>query len=232
MTRSEFSWSASVLAGILLCGCSAAADQDARVIPAPAVDEATAPANATETAVLSGGCFWGMQGLFEHVKGVRQVVAGYAGGTAGAAQYETVSTGTTGHAESVKITFDPGVITYGQILRVFFSVAHDPTELDRQGPDTGSQYRSEIFTANSAQERIARTYLAQLARAHVFNAPIVTRIDPFSEFYPAEAYHQDYLIHNPDSLYIVVNDLPKISRLKALYPKLYREPPVRLATAR
>ena len=172
-----------------------------------------------------------MQGLFEHVKGVREVVAGYAGGSRQSAQYETVSSGTTGHAESVRITFDPSMVSFGTILRVFFSVAHDPTELDRQGPDDGSQYRSDIFFTNPEQERVARAYIAQLAKAHVFPDRIVTRLDRSTGFYPAEGYHQDYLLHNPDSLYIVVNDLPKIANLKRLYPNLYRDTPVRLASA-
>jgi peptide-methionine (S)-S-oxide reductase len=220
---------APLFAALFLSVSCAAAGESAKPLPAPMVDEAKAMGAGTETAVVSGGCFWGMQGLFEHVKGVRQVVAGYSGGAAATAQYETVSTGTTGHAESVQIVFDPSVITYGQLLRVFFSVAHDPTELDRQGPDTGSQYRSDIFFASPAQEKIARAYIGQLGRAHAFDAPIVTRVDRLTGFYPAEGYHQDYLIHNPDSLYIVVNDLPKIAALKALYPQLYRDDPVREA---
>jgi peptide-methionine (S)-S-oxide reductase len=215
---------------LALAGC-ARADEPVRVIPAPILDEARPPSGASEVAVLSGGCFWGMQGLFEHVKGVREVVAGYAGGTPATAQYETVSGGTTGHAESVKITFEPLVVSYGEILRVFFSVAHDPTELDRQGPDAGTQYRSDIFFATPMEEKVARAYIGQLAKAHVFNDHIVTRLDHFSGFYPAEAYHQDYLLHNPDSPYIVVNDLPKIAALKRLYPELYRDSPVRLASA-
>lgn len=213
-----------------LAGC-ARADEPARPIPAPVLDEAQAHSGASEVAVLSGGCFWGMQGLFEHVKGVREVVAGYAGGSAQTAQYETVSSGTTGHAESVKITFDPSIVSYGTILRVFFSVAHDPTELDRQGPDEGTQYRSDIFFATPMQEKVARAYIAQLAKAHVFTDRIVTRADRFTGFYPAEGYHQDYLLHNPGSLYIVVNDLPKIANLKRVYPSLYRDSPVRLASA-
>lgn len=206
------------------------ADESARVIPPPSVDEAKAPAAATEIAVLSGGCFWGMQGIFEHLKGVREVVAGYAGGAAKTAQYETVSGGGTGHAESVRIAFDPSVISYGAILRIYFSVAHDPTQLDRQGPDFGPQYRSNIFFTNGSQERIARAYVAQLARS--FASPIVTRIDRFAGFYPAEGYHQDYLIHNPDSPYIIINDLPKIDNLKKLYPAFYRDDPVRLGMVR
>lgn len=201
-------------------------------VPDPVLDAPLAHSPGRETAVLAGGCFWGMQAVFEHVKGVLRVTSGFAGGDVESPSYEEVSTGTTGHAESVQIVFDPSVITYGGILRVFFSVAHDPTELDRQGPDEGSQYRSNIFFANAAQEKIARAYVAQLARAHVFGAPIVTRIDRFTGFYPAEGYHQDYLVHNPDSPYIVVNDLPKIARLKALYPALYREAPVTLTAAR
>jgi peptide-methionine (S)-S-oxide reductase len=170
-----------------------------------------------------------MQGVFEHVKGVSQVVSGYSGGAAGTAQYEEVSTGTTGNAESIQITFDPAVITYGEILRIYFSVAHDPTELNRQGPDSGSQYRSDIFYANGMQEKIAHAYLEQLARAHAFDAPIVTQVDRLAGFVPAEAYHQDYLIHNPDSPYIVVNDLPKIANLKALYSQYYKDTPAKVA---
>ena len=220
-----------LLAQALGFSACARADEPARVIPAPLVDETKMHAATTEVAVLSGGCFWGMQGVFEHVKGVREVVAGYAGGSAATAQYETVSSGETGNAESVKITFDPSVVSYGEILRVFFSVAHDPTELNRQGPDTGTQYRSDIFSANPMQEKIAHAYVTQLATAHVFHDPIVTRIDRFAGFYPAEGYHQDYLLHNPDNPYIVINDLPKIANLKRVYPDLYRESPVRLASA-
>ncbi|HEY3639163.1 MAG TPA: peptide-methionine (S)-S-oxide reductase MsrA [Rhizomicrobium sp.] len=220
----------ALCAALLVSDSGVVADEAARAIPAPAMDEAMAHMPGNETAVLSGGCFWGMQGLFEHVKGVRQVIAGYSGGAASTAQYETVSSGSTGQAESVKIIFDPAVITYGKILRIYFSVAHDPTQVDRQGPDEGSQYRSNIFFANADQEKLARAYIDQLNRAHVFAAPIATRVDRLSGFYPAEAYHQDYLIHNPDSLYIVVNDLPKIARLKAIYPELYREEPVRLTS--
>jgi peptide-methionine (S)-S-oxide reductase len=218
-------------AALLFCASCALADESPKRLPAPVVDETKTPQGRSETAVFSGGCFWGTQGLFEHVKGVRQVVAGYSGGAGSRAQYEEVSTGTTGNAESVKIVFDPGVVTYGQLLRVFFSVAHDPTELNRQGPDDGPQYRSNIFYADATQEKIARAYLAQLGQAHAFDAPIVTRVDKFSGFYPAEAYHQDFLIHNPDYPYIVINDLPKIAKLKALFPELYRDDPVKLATA-
>jgi len=208
----------------------ASADEAPKVLPAPVFDSAKPASAGLETAVLSGGCFWGMQGVFEHVKGVTQVLAGYSGGARGTAQYETVSTGTTGHAESVKITFDPRQISYGEILRVYFSVAHDPTELNYQGPDEGSQYRSNIWYAGDMQKRIAEAYIGQLAAAHVFAASIVTRVDPLVGFYPAEGYHQDYLIHNPDAPYIVYNDLPKIDNLKRLYSGLYRATPVMVHT--
>ncbi len=206
----------------------ACGEEAPRVLPSPALD---APASdGIETAVLSGGCFWGMQGVFEHVKGVTQVVSGYAGGQSSAAHYEMVSTGTTGNAETVKISFDPKQISYGQILRVYFSVAHDPTELNYQGPDDGTQYRSDIWATNDEQKRVAEAYIRQLTAAHAFAAPIVTRVDPFRGFYAAEDYHQDYLIHNPDQPYIVVNDLPKIAALKRLYAGLYRDKPAMVHT--
>ncbi|MGH8149805.1 MAG: peptide-methionine (S)-S-oxide reductase MsrA [Steroidobacteraceae bacterium] len=200
-------------------------------IPAPAVDDALA-AGPTETAVLSGGCFWGMQGVFEHVQGVERVWAGYTGGAASTAHYDEVSTGTTGHAESVQIVFNPREVSYGQLLHVFFSVAHDPTELDYQGPDVGTQYRSEVWYADAAQRRIALAYIAQLGRAHVFPHPIVTRVDPLKGFYRAEAYHQDYLVHHPDQPYIVYNDLPKLANLRAMLPQMYRTRPVLVAANR
>jgi peptide-methionine (S)-S-oxide reductase len=200
----------------------ARAEEAPRVLPKPAVD-AQAAKTGLETAVLAGGCFWGQQGVFEHLKGVRRVVAGYSGGEKRTATYAQVSTETTGHAESVEITFDPAELSYGQLLQVFFSVAHDPTELNRQGPDVGTSYRSEIFFANPEQERVAHAYLAQLEATHAFDQPIVTRVEPLSGFYPAEAEHQDYLIHHPNSLYIVVNDLPKIANLKRIYPELFNE---------
>jgi peptide-methionine (S)-S-oxide reductase len=215
-------------ASLPLLSVAACADESPRALPAPVVDNART--GATETAVLSGGCFWGMQGVFEHVKGVRQVLAGYSGGQKNTAQYEQVSTGDTGHAESVQITFDPKQVTYGEILRMFFSVASDPTELNRQGPDSGTQYRSDIFVANDAQKRIADAYIAQLGKAHAFSSPIVTRVDRLSGFYPAEGYHQDYLINNPDSPYIQINDLPKISNLKRIYPDFYSDKPVMVAS--
>ena len=218
-----------VLSAATLTLACARADESARPLPPPALDEPKSAA-ATEVAVFSGGCFWGVQGVFEHVKGVRQVLAGYSGGARAAASYEVVSTGMTGHAESVQVTFDPRIVSYGELLRVFFSVAHDPTELNRQGPDSGSNYRSDIFAATPEQERIARAYIAQLDRAHAYSMPIVTRVDRLVAFYPAEAYHQDYLIHNPDSPYIVINDLPKIANLKRIYPEFYRESPVMVPT--
>ena len=220
-----------IAAGIAtICGLSSAcADAVDKPIPAAKLDEAKAGAPASETAVLAGGCFWGMQGVFEHVKGVTKVVAGYSGGARETAVYELVGSETTGHAESVQVTFDPRVVSYGDLLRVYFSVAHDPTELDRQGPDTGTSYRSEIFFASPTQEKIARAYVAQLGAAHVFAAPIVTRIEPLKGFYEAEGYHQDFLIHNPTYPYIVYNDLPKIDALKRVFPSMYREKPAMLA---
>jgi len=176
--------------------------------------------------VIAGGCFWGVQGVFQHTKGVKNVLSGYSGGEKATATYEQVGSGRTGHAESVQIVFDPREISYGEILRIYFSVAHDPTELNRQGPDTGTQYRSAIFYADASQQRIAQAYIAQLERAHVFPQPIVTRVDPLKAFYPAEAYHQDFLNRHPDHPYIVFNDAPKIASLKKLFPQDYREQPV------
>ena len=195
------------------------------VIPAAAVDNPKA-AGPLQTAVLSGGCFWGVQGVFEHLRGVKQVIAGYAGGERSTAQYATVSSGTTGHAESVKITFDPAEVSYGQILQVAFSVVHDPTQLNRQGPDEGSQYRSSIFYADDTQKNIAQAYIKQLDQAHVYPKPIVTRVDPLRGFYAAEAYHQDYLVHNPTQPYIAYNDIPKVENFKRLFPELYSGKPV------
>jgi peptide-methionine (S)-S-oxide reductase len=195
------------------------------VIPPPAVDNPKT-AGALQTAVLSGGCFWGVQGVFEHLRGVKQVVAGYAGGERSTAQYLTVSMGTTGHAESVKITFDPAEVSFGQILQVAFSVVHDPTQLNRQGPDEGSQYRSSIFYADDTQKNIAQAYIKQLDAAHVYPKPIVTRVDPLRGFYPAEGYHQDFLVHNPTQGYIAYNDIPKVENFKRLFPDWYSEKPV------
>ncbi len=190
-------------------------------LPDPTVDASPMHGQGPQTAVLAGGCFWGMEGVFQHVKGVIDVSSGYSGGEAATAHYETVSTGRTGHAESIKITYDPSRITYGKLLKVYFSVAHDPTELNRQGPDEGTQYRSAIFYANDEQRHVAQAYIGQLQRAHAFRQPIVTQVVPLKAFYPAEAYHQDYLMRHPDSPYIVINDLPKISHLRDEYPSLY-----------
>jgi peptide-methionine (S)-S-oxide reductase len=212
--------------------CQAGAAAVNKVIPAPALDTPAAEAAGLRTAVLAGGCFWGLQGMFEHVQGVTKVVAGYSGGTAETARYEMVGTERTGHAESVEITFDPKKISYGKLLQVYFSVAHDPTELDRQGPDSGPSYRSEIFFTSPSQERIAKAYVEQLSKANVFRSPVVTKIEPMKGFYPAEDYHQDFLIHNPTYPYIVRNDLPKIAALKRVYPELYRETPVTLSAGR
>jgi len=214
-------------AGVYRC---AQADAIDKAVPAASLDEPKAGAPASETAVLAGGCFWGMQGVFEHVRGVTKVVAGYSGGARATAIYELVGTETTGHAESVEITFDPRIVSYGELLRVYFSVAHDPTELDRQGPDTGSSYRSQIFFASAMQEKVARAYVAQLSAAHIFDAPIVTKIGKLEGFYKAEDYHQDFLIHNPTYPYIVYNDLPKIDALKHVLPWMYRGKPVMLAS--
>jgi peptide-methionine (S)-S-oxide reductase len=208
-----------LLLAAVLIAMPAFAEETARALPKPVED---VQANGTsQTAILAGGCFWGMQGVFQHVKGVQRVIAGYSGGAARSAQYETVGRGNTGHAESVQIVFDPSVISYGRLLQVFFSVM-DPTELDFQGPDYGPQYRSEIFAVDAAQRHAAMSYIAQLNGAHAFSAPIVTRISDLHGFYRAEAYHQDYLIHHPDQPYIVVNDLPKIEKLRQLYPDLYQ----------
>ncbi len=190
----------------------------------PAIDNPRA-AGPLQTAVLAGGCFWGVQAVFEHVHGVRKVVAGYAGGDRSSADYDTVSTGTTGHAESVRITFDPAQISYGQLLTIAFSVVHDPTQLNRQGPDTGTQYRSAIFYADETQKHIAEAYIAQLDHARAFSRAIATRLEPLRGFYPAEDYHQDYLVRHPTQYYIVVNDLPKIENFKRLFPQLYEDQP-------
>jgi peptide-methionine (S)-S-oxide reductase len=216
-----------LLIGTIYWATSSSAET-ARIVPPPVVDE-TAPALSSEVAVLAGGCFWGVQGVFQHVDGVSAAVSGYTGGTHDTAQYHMVGTGTTGHAESVQITFDPRRISYGRILQIYFSVAHDPTELNHQGPDTGTQYRSTIFTQTPEQARIAKAYIAQLSQAGVFRAPIVTTIEPGKEFYPAEAYHQDYLTLHPSEPYIAINDIPKVEALARLFPDLYKSPPVLVA---
>lgn len=180
------------------------------------------PAHGSQVAVLAGGCFWGVDAVFKHVKGVTGVVSGYSGGSAASARYETVSSGTTGHAESVKISYDPAKVSYGQLLQVFFAVAHDPTELNRQGPDEGTQYRSAIFYADAGQHQVAQAYIAQLDKARVFRRPIVTQLVPLKAFYPAERYHQNFLALHPDHPYIVINDLPKLNALQRSFPKLYQ----------
>jgi peptide-methionine (S)-S-oxide reductase len=190
-------------------------------VPDPAKDATLTNSHSTEKAVLAGGCFWGMQAVFEHVKGVKAVTAGYTGGKLANPNYDDVSSGDTGHAESVEITYDPSQVTYGQLLKVYFSVAHNPTELNRQGPDEGTQYRSSIFYTTPAQQQIAQDYIAQLTAAHVFHLPIVTTIVPFTHFYPAEDYHQDYAIKHPDNPYIAMNDAPKVTALKKECPTLY-----------
>ncbi len=198
---------------------SRAADRN-NAVPKPLIDTSLSAAKSEETAVIAGGCFWGIQAVFQHVKGVVSATSGYSGG-AKAADYELVSTGTTGHAESVKITYDPSQITYGELLRVFFSVAHDPTQLNRQGPDEGTQYRSVIFYGNDEQKRIAEAYIAQLEGAKIFPRRIVTQIVPLKGFYPAEAYHQNYAQNHPNNPYIVYNDAPKVAHLREQFPDLY-----------
>lgn len=231
-------WARSGLAAAVLALFAGAAPlpvgsaaEFARVIPAAAIDESAAPTSTSEVAVLAGGCFWSVQGVFQHVAGVTSAVSGYAGGAKDTAHYEIVGSGRTGHAEAVRVTFDPKRISYGRILQIYFSVVHDPTQLDRQGPDVGPQYRSAIFPQTAEQARTAHAYIAQLRQAGVFPAPIVTKIEPERDFYPAEAYHQDYLTLHPAQLYIAINDLPKIDYLKRLFPNLYRADPVLVAAA-
>jgi peptide-methionine (S)-S-oxide reductase len=201
-------------------------------VPEPAVDEPLASHAGQEKAVLAGGCFWGVQAVFEHVKGVTKVVSGYAGGDANTAAYDIVSTEKTGHAESVEITYDPSQISYGQLLKVYFSVAHDPTELNRQGPDVGPSYRSAIFFSTRDQERIAKAYIDQLDHARVFSHKIVTQVVALPAFYPAESYHQDFFVKNPNYPYIVINDRPKVENLKSEWPSLYVDYPSATTTAR
>lgn len=205
--------------------------QEGLQIPAPAMSAPAEP-GPVAVVVLAGGCFWGVQGVFQHVEGVRNAVSGYAGGEAAAAHYNLVTTGSTGHAEAVEITYDPEKISYGTILQVFFSVAHDPTQLNRQGPDVGTHYRTAIFPQDEAQAKFAGDYIAQLDQARVFDAAIVTKIEPGRPFYPAEDYHQDYMTLNPTQPYIAYYDLPKVGNLKRLFPDLYREEPVLVSQAR
>jgi peptide-methionine (S)-S-oxide reductase len=215
---------AAVALGATLAVRSAGAEEGI-AIPPPRIDEPQSTANR-ETAVFAGGCFWGVQGVFQHVAGVTDAVSGYAGGGAKDAVYEVVGSGDTGHAESVKVTFDPGKVSYGHLLQIYFSVAHDPTELNRQGPDSGTQYRSTVFPTSPQQAEVARAYIAQLDKAGVFDGKIATTIEPGKAFYPAEDYHQNFLTLNPTYPYIVYNDLPKIENLKRLFPRDYREKPV------
>jgi peptide-methionine (S)-S-oxide reductase len=220
----KFSAYAFLLFLLLIAGTIACTAGDAVrfAVPGPAVDATKAAKSGEQTAVIAGGCFWGIQAVFQHVKGVMNATSGYSGGEAKTAQYEIVSTGETGHAESVKITYDPAQVTYGELLRVFFSVAHDPTQLNRQGPDEGTQYRSVIFYGNDEQKRIAEAYIAQLDKAKVFPRAIVTQVVPLKAFYPAEAYHQDYATLHPDQPYIVYNDAPKVTHLQQQFPELYK----------
>ncbi|MFL5279882.1 MAG: peptide-methionine (S)-S-oxide reductase MsrA [Rhodopila sp.] len=217
----------SLTGGVLLYQPSSRAAEEPRRLPSPTLDvRPTSEKHGLETVVLAGGCFWGVQGVFEHVRGVESAVSGYAGGAADTADYETVSTGSTGHAEAVRVTYDPAQIAYSEILRIFFSVALDPTEVNRQGPDVGTQYRSEIFTTTPEQAQAAHAYIVQLDQAHAFSRSIATRVSPLTGFYPAEAYHQDYLVRHPDNPYIAYNDLPKVRALQRLFPERYVEQPV------
>jgi len=214
-----------------LAALSRPSSREPTVVPEAAVTSRLSAAPGVQTIVLAGGCFWGIEAVFEHIKGVTDAVSGYAGGTKEQADYETVSTGTTGHAESVKVTFDPTKVSLEKLLQVFFSVAHDPTQLNRQGPDSGPQYHSAIFTTNDEQRKVAEAYIAQLNAAKVYRTPIVTRVGPLDAFYPAEAYHQDYAVKHPDDPYIVINDRPKVDRLQKQLPALYREQRVAYAAA-
>jgi peptide-methionine (S)-S-oxide reductase len=232
MNRSFFSKTQLNLAfgcvGALVLGLSLQSAFSAEPVVAlapPALDEPVG-ASHSEVAVFAGGCFWGVQGVFQHVRGVENAVSGYTGGAANTAEYEKVSDGNTGHAESVQVTYDPTKVSYGRLLQVFFSVAHNPTELNRQGPDSGTQYRSAIFPQNPTQEKVAQAYITQLSQAKAFSAPIVTKLEGGKTFYPAEGYHQNYLTLNPTSPYIAINDLPKVQSLKELVPDLYRADPV------
>ncbi|HZE68124.1 MAG TPA: peptide-methionine (S)-S-oxide reductase MsrA [Pyrinomonadaceae bacterium] len=211
-----------VVTTMFLNACNMA-NASAIAIPNPKLDATLAPAKGEQTAIFAGGCFWGVEAVFDRVKGVSKAESGYSGGSAHTAQYYSVGSGSTGHAESVRITYDPSQITYGQLLKVFFAVAHDPTELNRQGPDVGSQYRSAIFYANEEQKRIAESYIAQLDQAKVFSSKIVTQVVPFKAFYQAEDYHQNYLVNHPNEPYIVYNDMPKLMNLRKLLPELYKE---------
>ena len=209
----------ALFAGLMACSSGFARSKPV-ALPDAKVD--VPAAKGDQTAVFAGGCFWGVEAVFDHVKGVKQATSGYSGGDANTANYETVSTGRTGHAESVKVVYDPTKVTYAQLLKIYFSVAHDPTQLNRQSPDSGTQYRSEIYTTNAAQQTVAKAYIAQLGAAKVFSAPIVTKVEPLKAFYPAEGYHQKYLSLHPNEPYIVFNDAPKVVELKQMFPALYK----------
>jgi peptide-methionine (S)-S-oxide reductase len=234
MSLSQFSRLSLCALGALAITALAArplfAAEDAVVIPAPTMD--VQAADGVQTAVVAGGCFWGVQGVFQHTAGVVNAVSGYAGGSKATADYSTVSTGSTGHAESVEIKYDPKKISYGKILQIFFSVAHDPTQLNRQGPDSGTQYRSAIFTTSDEQKKVADAYIAQLNAAKVYRKPIVTKVGPLEGFYPAEAYHQDYLTLHPSQPYIAYNDIPKVENLKKLFAANYLEKPTLVSSAK
>ena len=235
MNVATFCWRAILAAGLAVVGLAAtvflvrcpvmpsASATSSSAIPAPMVDEPATGRPKAETAVLAGGCFWGVQGVFQHVKGVTVAESGYAGGDATTADYETVSTGSTGHAESVRLIYDPAQVTYGKLLQIFFAVVQDPTELNRQGPDVGTQYRSVIFAQDATQRNIADAYIAQLNQAGAFPAPIVTNVSPATQFFPAEAYHQDFLNLHPDNPYIASYDMPKLDALKSTFPDRYRD---------
>lgn len=217
--------SAGLLVGVAnLLPAPSASAEDMKVVPAPKVDQ-TAAGSQSETAVFAGGCFWGVQGVFQHVKGVTAAVSGYAGGAKDTANYETVSGGNTGHAESVKVTYDPKEVSYGKLLQIYFSVVTDPTTLNAQGPDEGTQYRSDLFATNAEQAKIAKDYIAQLGKDHAFSQPIVTKVSNFKSFYPAEGYHQNYLTRHPHNPYIAANDVPKVEGLKKLFPAAYKADP-------
>ncbi len=227
LNRSSVAGATAVLAviimGALMAQNWAETAKDNNVLPNPALNASLSTNSGEQTAVISGGCFWGIQAVFQHVKGVKSAISGYSGGASSTAEYEVVSTGKTGHAESVKITYDPAQISYGQLLKVFFSVAHDPTQLNRQGPDTGSQYRSIIFYTTEEQRHIAEAYIAQLEKAKSFSRPIVTQVVPLKAFYAAEEYHQNYATLHPDSPYIAIYDAPKVEHLREQFPDLYKK---------
>jgi peptide-methionine (S)-S-oxide reductase len=221
LNRLRDRWTAAVCLGMLGAVQACGAASGGTTLPAPATDVPAASVKAPQTAVFAGGCFWGVEAVFRHVKGVSSAVSGYAGGGAKTADYAIVSTGMTGHAESVQVTYDPAQVSYGELLRVFFSVAHDPTQLNRQGPDYGTQYRSVIFTTSEEQQRVAKAYIEQLDRAKAFGSPIVTEVVSLPAFYPAEGYHQNYLALHPTQPYIVIHDMPKLAALKQQFPDRY-----------